>query len=168
MWDAMKNPAPATVLCDVEAQHSFQQQCWGKLLGEVSPFFTHGSVFTVPSPNSALALSGSAFPQICNTSPAPLCFVHKMDSFLCFSGGKYLPGSDEQGWDFNAVEPVLELSEAGRFSTGKSLQHRMLCQKERACVSWGNKKTSVWHLPVGSQSWHGLGANNELLRTFKL
>lgn len=50
---------------------------------------------------------------------------------------------------------------------GKSLQHRMLHQKERTCVSCGNKR-HVWHLPMGSPSWNGLGANNELLRTFKL
>lgn len=59
----------------------------------------------------------------------------------------------------------------------KSAKLRMLIlRKERACVFWGNQRTSGRHPPTGSRcqgemslgSWNGLGATNELPRIFKL
>lgn len=171
-WDTMKNPVPATVLCDVEAQHSFQQQCWGKLLGEVSPFFPHGNVFTVPSPRKFCSgFSGSAFPQICNASPALLCFVQN-GQFCLFFWWKYLPGFDEQGWNFQRW--TLQCCRASAWAlrgsklwpVHREYPFRMLHQKERAGVFWGNRK-DICLTPSNGVSilkW----ANNELLRTFKL
>jgi len=96
MQNAMKNLAPVAVLCNTEAQHSFQQQCRGKLLRKVSPFF-HMGVFSLYhlQESSALAPFSSAFPQICDTSPASGCLDHKTGRLLCFSWQKWLPGCDE-------------------------------------------------------------------------
>lgn len=101
-------------------------------------------------------------------------FCSQNGQFSLFFWWKYLPGSDEEGWNFQHW--TLQCCRAGTWAlrgsklwpahgenpnTGCSL-------KRRGHVFLEGTKRRVWYLPMWSQSWNGLGANNELLRTFKL
>lgn len=167
-WNAIQNPAPATALCNVEAQCSFQQQHRGKLLRKVPPFF-HMGVFSLYhlQESSALAPFSSTFPQKCDTSPTQGVLFRKWAVVFVFPGRNVcldLMNRDKvfRAEHFNAAEPVRAFSEAASHepSVGKISQTPNAHSAKGKGMCFLREPKDLWSAPsnrVSVSGWDVLG-----------
>lgn len=155
MQNAMKNLASAPGLSKAEAQRSFQQQRWGKLLPKVSPFFPHGSVFTVPSPRKLWLHLALPFLKYAIHHPLQGVLFTKRAFFFVFPGRKAFLDLMNRDKAFgaehlNAAEPA----------------HALGANREGMCfLRWHNynQVTNLWLVPsnrVSLSGWGGWGSCN--------